>query len=241
MTAVLPIIAPHATFPQQAEPYITSWSGGKDACFACWLAKERGGQTVAIYTMMDETGEHTGSHGLHRDIIQAQADALGVPVLFRSVPRGSYENHMKDVVREAQKRFDVTSVVFGDIDLDVHKVWLNRVTDETSIIPRFPLWQYPRRQLLDDVLAAGFKTMIVSVKHEKMDQKYLGQIMTPELADEIEALGICPTAEDGQFHSLVVDGPCFSVPLKVRAGGIRMDNRGHAIINVALVDSSVDQ
>ncbi|WP_067516450.1 diphthine--ammonia ligase [Endozoicomonas ascidiicola] len=223
-----------ATFPETGEAFITSWSGGKDACYAFWLAQRQGSHPAALYTMLDADGTHTGSHGLHREIIEAQANALGVPVLFRSVPRGHYEQHMKDVIGEAREKFGITSVVFGDIDLDAHKDWLDRVTDEANIIPRFPLWHYTRRQLLDDVLSAGFKTMIVSVKHDKMDMKYLGKIMTPELADEIEVLGICPTAEDGEFHSLVVDGPCFTSPLKVKTGAIRQDSWGHSMIQITL-------
>ena len=222
------------TLPAPNEAFITSWSGGKDACFAFWQAQQQGGRPVAVYTMLDESGERSGSHGLHKDIIRAQADRIGVPVLFRTTPRGTYEARMKEVVAQAREQLQATSVVFGDIDLEAHKIWLDRVAIASGIQPRFPLWHYPRRPLVNDILAAGFKYMIVSVRHEEMATRFLGQIMTPNLAEEIAAEGICPSGEDGEFHSLVLDGPCFSSPLQVSTGEIYRDDHGHAIVEVAV-------
>lgn len=223
-----------ASFPNDNEPFITSWSGGKDACFAFWQAIQHGARPVAVYTMLDASGERTGSHGLPKEIIQAQAERLGVPVLFRTSAWGQYEQCMKEVVAEAQQQFQASSVVFGDVDLEAHKVWLDRVATEADITPRFPLWQSPRRALVEQTLLAGVRYMIVSVQHQHMDTRFLGQIMTPELADEIAAEGICPTGEDGEFHSLVLDAPCFKAPLQVVVGERYKDGSGHTLLQLSL-------
>lgn len=223
-----------ASFPALNEHYITSWSGGKDACFAFCLAQKQGAKPTALFTMLDENGENTLSHGLHRDIIEAQASLMSVPAQFRNVARGMYEQQLRNVIQESRKTFDSTSLVFGDIDLEAHKTWYERICDEENVSPRFPLWGYSRQNLLNDMLAAGFNTMIVSVQHEKMDRRFLGKIMTPALAEEIQSLGICPTGEDGEFHSLVLDAPCFSSPLQVKTGSIHDDQWGHTILEIAL-------
>ena len=188
-----------ATFPAAGEAFITSWSGGKDACFAYWLAKQQGAKPAALFTMLDEHGAHTSSHGLYRDIIEAQASLMGIPALFRSVARGEYEQHLRDVIQESRQMLNASSLVFGDIDLEAHKVWYERICSEENVFPRFPLWNYSRQALLDDMLAAGFKTMIVSVQHEKMDRRFLGKTMTPALAEEIQSLGICRQARTVSF------------------------------------------
>ena len=223
-----------ATFPTTNKTFITSWSGGKDACYAFWLSKQKGATPAALFTMLDESGEHTSAHGLHRDVIEAQARLMGVPVLFRAVPRGHYEQNLKDVINESRQSMGVSSIVFGDIDLDAHKVWYERICSDTEITPCFPLWHHPRQKLLNNLFEAGLKTMIVSVQHEKMDRRFLGEIMTPALANEIHSLGICPTGEDGEFHSLVLDAPCFSSPLSVRTGSTHDDQWGHSILEIAL-------
>ena len=223
-----------ASFPQKDEAFITSWSGGKDASFALWTAQAEGGKPAALCTMLGEDGEHTGSHGLHRDIIQAQANALNLPVIFKVVPQGGYETSLKAAIQDAQQELQASSIVFGDIDLDAHRVWLDRVACEVDSHPCFPLWHYSRRQLLDDVISAGFQMMIISVRHDQMSPEYLGQMMTAELAREIESSGICPTGEDGEFHTLVTDGPNFSAPLSVETGSVWQDARSHSLLSISL-------
>ena len=229
-------ITTSASFPKPDEAFITSWSGGKDACFALWQAMQQGGRPVAIYTMLDGSGEHTGAHGLPKAIITAQAQLLGVPVLLRAAPWGHYQSAMKAIVAESQQQWQATSVVFGDIDLEAHKIWLDRVAEEAQITPRFPLWLSPRRSLLEQMLTAGMRFMIVSVRHEQMDTRFLGQIMTSALADEIAAEGICPSGEDGQFHSLVLDAPCFHAPLQVITGDAYQDDSGYTFLSLSLPD-----
>ena len=223
-----------ASFPEKKEAFITSWSGGKDASFALWLAQKEGGEPAALCTMLSDDGEHTDSHGLHRNIIQAQGDALGLPVVFKTVISGGYELCLKTAIEESRQAFGSTSIVFGDIDLDAHKIWLDRVASEVDSFPRFPLWHYSRRQLLSDVISAGFEMLIISVRHDKMSPNFLGKVMTTELAKEIEALGICPTGEDGEFHTLVINGPDFSAPLNIETNEIRQGERNHSILGVSL-------
>ena len=50
--------------PQQGTPYFCAWSGGKDCCLACELAKEAGALPSALFTVMDETGVRSHSHGM---------------------------------------------------------------------------------------------------------------------------------------------------------------------------------
>ncbi|AMO56598.1 hypothetical protein GZ77_03680 [Endozoicomonas montiporae] len=217
--------------PQHA---IISWSGGKDACYALHLARQSGFIPVALFTMLSEDGEHTSAYGLNKEVLEAQANALNLPILFRSSGRGEYEQQLKSVISECQNRFNATTVVFGDIDLEAHKVWYERVTAEADIAPCFPLWQRNREQLLNEMLDAGITTMLVSVQSKQLPKDFLGQIMTPELAVRIKQSGVCPSGEDGEFHSLVIDAPLFSKSLNIKTGDCRMIEHGYTALDISL-------
>ena len=72
-----------------------SWSGGKDSCLALFKALAAGAmggcgsrsepRLVCLVTMFTEDGERSRSHGLPRAVLEAQAAAIGVPLLAASV------------------------------------------------------------------------------------------------------------------------------------------------------------
>jgi len=56
-----------------------SWSGGKDSYLA--LHRSRSSyDVVALITMFDEDGTRSRSHGLRPQILEAQAQRLGLPI-----------------------------------------------------------------------------------------------------------------------------------------------------------------
>jgi diphthamide synthase (EF-2-diphthine--ammonia ligase) len=72
-----------------------------------------------------------------------------------------------------------------------------------------------RRQLVLDMLDTGIKTMIVSC-NEKMGQDFIGRVITKEIIDEFESIGIDPCGENGEYHTLVLDCPLFSEEVQVQ-------------------------
>jgi diphthamide synthase (EF-2-diphthine--ammonia ligase) len=67
------------------------------------------------------------------------------------------------------------------------------------------------------MLEAGIETMIVSC-NEVMGERFIGQLITPELVDELELLGIDACGENGEYHTLVLDCPLFSSGINVSVG-----------------------
>jgi diphthamide synthase (EF-2-diphthine--ammonia ligase) len=59
------------------------------------------------------------------------------------------------------------------------------------------------------MLEAGLEPMIVSC-NETMGERFIGQLITPALVDELEAMGIDACGENGEYHTLVLDCPLFS-------------------------------
>jgi diphthamide synthase (EF-2-diphthine--ammonia ligase) len=57
--------------------------------------------------------------------------------------------------------------------------------------------------------------MIIVVNEEYLDKKYLGKIIDKDLIKEFNEIGIDPSGENGEYHTVVLDGPLFNKKLEV--------------------------
>ena len=200
-------------------PVVCSWSGGKDSCLALWRAVQGGARVRALATMFTEDGVRSRSHGLSRDVIAAQAAAMGVPLLSRSATWDEYEPAFVDLLREAT-RLGATAAVFGDIDIPRHRQWEESVCQHAGLAARLPLWQADRMALLEEFWKAGFECRLVVAREGLVDRQYLGRVLDRELAAELASQGIDACGENGEFHTLVTAGPLFRESLDIELGQV---------------------
>ena len=106
-------------------------------------------------------------------------------------------------------------MVFGDIYLLDMINWVERVCGDLGVQPVEPLWQQDPIKIVDEFTGLGFKAIIVSCQAEKMGKEYLGRPVDVDLANELKKKGVCPCGENGEFHTLVVDGPIFKEPIRI--------------------------
>lgn len=193
-------------------PFFCSWSGGKDSCLALYHAIQEGGQPHFLLTLLTEDGRRSRSHGLPIKVLQKQALALGIPLVARATSWDDYEATFISILSEFKKD-GIEVGVFGDIDIDVHREWVERVCFSTGIQSYQPLWKRTRFSLLEEVFKAGFKAIIVAVKSGILDRRFLGKILTSDIVQDLENEGIDVSGERGEYHTVVTDGPIFSAPL----------------------------
>ena len=193
-------------------PFFCSWSGGKDSCLAMYHAMREGGRPRFLLTMLTEDNERSRSHGLPVTLIRKQALALGIPLVVRATSWDDYEVTFLSALREF-KRQGVEAGVFGDIDIDAHREWVEQVCCSATIRPYQPLWKQARRRLLEELFETGFKATIVVVKEGTLDRRFLGKTLDADVVSEIEEMGIDSSGEQGEYHTVVTDGPIFSAPL----------------------------
>ena len=192
--------------------FFCSWSGGKDSCLALYYAIGQGGRPRFLLTMLTEDGQRSRSHGLPITLLQKQASALGIWLIVRSTSWDDYEQTLTSALLEFKKG-GVEAGVFGDIDLEAHRQWTQRVCSVADIQSYQPLWKKPRRDLLDELLDAGFKATIVAVKNGVLDKQFLGKILDADTICDIEKTSIDICGEQGEYHTVITDGPIFSTPL----------------------------
>jgi uncharacterized protein (TIGR00290 family) len=203
--------------PLAGRPIACSWSGGKDSCLALYRATQAGGVPTALVTMFDASGERSRSHGLRAEVLAGQAERLGLELTVGRAGWSDYEARFKEQLVGLRGR-GIVDVVFGDIDLQDHRDWEERVCGEVGLTAHLPLWHEDRRSILDRFWAAGFACRIVAVEAAKLGAEFLGVELTPEVADQLEARGVDACGENGEFHTVVVDGPLFAVPLVLWPG-----------------------
>lgn len=216
----------------KTKPFVASWSGGKDSAMAYYRAVQAGMEPKRLLTMFQEDEEVSKSHALPFEVVQAQADRLSVPLMIRGAGWHDYEMKFIDAMDECREA-GITHGVFGDIDLEGHLEWVQKTCAKSGIVPVHPLWQEPRRAILAELLAVGFEAVIVVVNTNMMPGEYVGRTFTRELMDELEGLGIDSCGENGEFHTVVVDGPIFSSRIPVTFGEVR-ENEGYVFLTVGL-------
>jgi len=188
-----------------------SWSGGKDSMLALHRALDAGVRVEALLAMFDEGGERSRSHAIPRALMQAQADALGIPLVMRSASWAGYEAVFVEQMR-AFAADGITRGVFGDIDLQPHRDWEEKVCAAAGLTALLPLWQEPRRALVDELLALGYRARIVCVDARFLGAGFCGREFDASFVADLP-LGVDACGENGEFHSFVFDGPRFACPV----------------------------
>ena len=159
-------------------------------------------------------------HGVRRVILEAQADALGLPIhvveLPWPCPNGVYERRMSTAVSAAREA-GVRWMVFGDLFLEDVRRYRERSLAGTGLTPLFPLWQRPTEAVASELLELGVRAVVTCVDPAQAPRGLAGRWYDRDLLDGLPA-GVDPCGENGEFHTLAVDGPGFAHALAVTTG-----------------------
>lgn len=200
-----------------------SWSGGKDATFALHKILATGEYNVVnLHTVIGDTTRRVGLHGVREELIDEQAACLGIPLHKLYLPEapdhGAYETLMQDFYRECAAAH-IEAVIFGDIFLEDLRAYREAMLQAVGLKGIYPLWAIPSEKLLRDFLAAGYKTVLCSANASWFMPGRLGVTIDNTFAATLPA-GVDCCGENGEFHTLVYDGPLFKTPLSFRAGEV---------------------
>jgi len=192
----------------------SSWSGGKECALATYKAISQGHEVSYLVNFISEDGERSRSHGTKASVLALQAEAMGIPLIQVKTSWENYEENFKKVVRELKAK-GIEGGVFGDIDLEEHREWVERVCSEVGIKALLPLWGIKAEKLIDELLKLKFKAMVIATR---LEEGLLGKVLDKALVRQISKLGSHPCGESGEYHTFVTDGPIFRRALKVTSG-----------------------
>ena len=188
--------------------YIASWSGGKDSCFALYEAIEKGYEISHLVNFISKEFRRVSFHGTEAKLIQLQSQAVGIPLLQKETTWNGYEQEFKEAVQSLIPS-GVEGMVFGDIYLQEHKDWVERVCGELGIQAIEPLWGKITEDVLSNFIENGFEAVIVSAKSEVIDKDWIGRQVDKVFMEYLKRKNIEICGENGEYHTLVTDGPIF--------------------------------
>lgn len=188
-----------------------SWSGGKDSCLALNRALKSGYAVSHLVTMFDETGERSRSHAVSLDVMRAQAESLGLEL---SAPIASWQDYQTVFIEELKrlKAQRLDAAIFGDIDLQAHRDWEEKVCAAAEIEAVLPLWDEKRLDLVNEFIAEGFKSVVICVNEEFLPKEFCGRVFDREFINDLPE-GVDACGENGEFHTFVFDGKLFKNPV----------------------------
>lgn len=207
---------------------LLAWSSGKDSAWALHaLSKRRDCKVVGLLTTINESLDRVTMHAVRRELLEAQARAVGLPLWTVPIPwpcpNDEYERRMKDVVEKARAA-GIRQVAFGDLYLEDVRAYREEKLAGTGISPAFPLWGLDTRALSQEMLAAGVKAVLTCVDPKQLPSHWVGReydaAFLAALPPEAD-----PCAEKGEFHTFCYAAPCFSAPIPFVRGEI-LDREG---------------
>ena len=195
---------------------VASWSGGKDSCYAYYLAKAQGHQILSLITMM-MSEDKSNFHMIPSGILDAQAEAMGVSLNKKTTSAATYEADFKAVLSECKAK-GAQGLVTGDIyEVAGHEEgWLERVCKEIGLVTIKPLWMGDTKQIYLDYLKTGFKATVVRT-NKTLSLDWLGRVLDQKFYNDILALGnVDPCGEGGEYHTVITDGPNFKQKIELQ-------------------------
>jgi len=200
---------------------LVSWSSGKDSAWMVHVLRQRGEvQIGGLLTTVNESAQRVAMHAVRVDVLQAQADALGLPLrripIPSPCPNEVYERAMGEAVARAVAE-GFTHVAFGDLFLEDVRRYREERLAGTGLEPLFPLFGADTTALAREMIAGGLRARITCVNPKVLDRAFAGREFDSALLAELPA-AIDPCGERGEFHTCAYAGPMFSRPVQIETG-----------------------
>lgn len=197
------------------------WSTGKDSAWALHILRADPSVHLAglITTVTPEFGR-VAVHGTRLEVLEAQAEAVGLPLETVELPWPCTNDDYEAAVAPAIARAEadgVTHMAFGDLFLTDVRAYRERLLDGSSVQPLFPLWGRETRALAREMVGAGVRARITALDPERVDRTLVGELYDPERL-QVTSPDVDPCGENGEFHTVVLDGPMFDRPVEAELG-----------------------
>jgi len=198
-----------------------NWSGGKDSTLALHKILEEGKFEVKyLLTTANLDHKRVAMHGVRLELMRQQAESLGIPLIVieysSSATMEEYENAMSKGIQPILDE-GIRKAVFGDIFLEDLKEYRIKKLREIGVEAVFPLWKRDTRELINEFIELGYKTILVCTDNSKLDNSFIGKTIDHELISRLPET-VDPCGENGEFHTFAYAGPIFKKEVKFEIG-----------------------
>ncbi len=199
------------------------FSGGKDSSLAVQRAIEQGHEVSSLVSIIPGNPESYMFHYPNTGLTRLQAEAAGIPLVSRKT-RGIKEKELDDMELALKGVSGISGVIVGAIGSRYQRDRVRGVCEKLGLSVEAPLWGQDPMQLWLELLAKGFKVMMVGVACDGLGKEWLGRVMSHKALEELDALSrkhrFHLSGEGGEFETMVLDAPFFRKRLVVKEAGI---------------------
>ena len=200
-----------------------AFSGGKDAAWALHaLRRVAEIDVVGLLTTVTSDYGRVSMQGIRREVLLAQAEAIGLPVIESRIEAGAdnaaYEAAFARSLDQAAARWPGTRhIAFGDLLLADVRDWRAALCERLGWQALFPLFGRDTDALAREMIAGGLEARLCCVDSTQLEAGFVGRDFDAALLEALPA-GVDPCGENGEFHTCVADGPMFARPLALERG-----------------------
>lgn len=194
------------------------WTGGKDSSMALYEADQNGYCVSCLVTFAPPEPDFL-AHPLAFIKMQAQALALPHHVFPISAP---FEKSYETSLCRLRDEMGINCVVTGDIaEVDGNPNWIRERSRPVGMSVHTPLWGRDRNALLRELLDRGFKARFSCVRTRRLNESWIGRELDCSAIAELriirERTGLDLCGEEGEYHTMVIDGPQFTRGIDIRS------------------------
>ncbi|HLS08770.1 diphthine--ammonia ligase [Lentibacillus sp.] len=189
-----------------------SFSGGKDSCLALYYLEREGFDVKCLLTTVWKNEQTTVAHDEKRSRVEHQAERLGIPVHFIETNFHTYADDFVFYIKEMIRCYGIDGIAFGDIYLEGHREWGEKMAEGAGVQAVYPLWSDRAEVsvLLQEFVSLGFRAEVIKTDPEKLPQSWTGRTLDESFISDIMTYhDVCPMGESGEYHTYVYEGPIF--------------------------------
>lgn len=205
-------------------PAVVLWTGGKDSCLALHEASALGYSIRSLVTF----GPPAAAFRAHPiPFLQKQAEAMGlVHRMIEVMP--PLEQGYQRAFRYIRDELGASHVITGDIDeVGTHPNWVKTIAGSLGLNVLMPLWKRERSIVMDSLISNNYRVLFSYVRRPWLGAEWVGRELTETSLGELKRVGmetgmdLC--GEQGEYHTLVLDGPMFGRTLHLDLTSVRTE------------------
>ena len=217
---------------------LVSWSSGKDSAWTVHVLRQQPDVQIAgLLTTINESAQRVAMHAVRDDVLQAQADALGLPLwripIPSPCPNEVYERAMSEAVTRAVGE-GFTHIAFGDLFLEDVRRYREERLAGTGLTPLFPLFGADTAVLAREMIGGGLRARITCLNPKVVDRRFAGREFDTALLAELPP-AIDPCGERGEFHTCAYAGPMFTHEVAIETG-ITVERDGYVFTDLMIAN-----
>ena len=198
------------------------FSGGKDSCYATYLAKQEGHKLNCLISIFSENPDSFMFHTPNIKLVEKQAQVMDLPLITETT-KGEKEIELEDLekaIKEAKKKHKIQGIITGALYSEYQKSRIEKICKKLKLKCINPLWKKDEIDYLKELIKNKFKVIITGVAAYPLDETWLGREIDNTFITDVKELNqqykIHPAGEGGEFETFVTDCPLFKKPLTIK-------------------------